>query len=296
MKKSYIYLIINPNGRKYVGSTSQKSVQERWKDYYNLQCKDQPKLYNSFKKYGVKNHKFVLLLTCDFLDMYKYEYLLGHFFKVLDKDKGMNCKLPAWGDKPVCLSEEVLKRMSESRLGNKNPMFGLKGKLNPNFGRKCSEESKKKMSISQTGKILSLEHKKNISQGNLGKQHSQETKDKLSKNHTRYFLGKKFTTEHKKRIGDSQRGKNKPLFSEEHKRNLSKAKTGIKQSDEHRLKSINAAKKSIIQYDLNDNFIKEWDSAIDATRELKLKSSSGITAVCKNKRKTAYGFKWKYKK
>ncbi len=67
---------------------------------------------------------------------------------------------------------------------------------------------------------------------------------------------------------------------------------------------LNAAKASkeakarkIIQTDLNDNLIKVWNSSSDAANFLidptraKLKN---IVACCRNKRKTAYGYKWEY--
>jgi hypothetical protein len=53
-------------------------------------------------------------------------------------------------------------------------------------------------------------------------------------------------------------------------------------------------KKSILQYDLQNNFIKEWLGFIDLKKELNFDSSL-IRKSCKNSQKTAYGFKWKYK-
>jgi hypothetical protein len=53
-------------------------------------------------------------------------------------------------------------------------------------------------------------------------------------------------------------------------------------------------KKPIIQYSLDGKFIQEWDSAKDASIIIGC-SPSPITACCKEKQKTCYGFKWKYK-
>ena len=52
--------------------------------------------------------------------------------------------------------------------------------------------------------------------------------------------------------------------------------------------------KSVLQFDLNDNFIKEYSSINQAKRETGF-NSSDISSCCKGKRKTAHGFKWKYK-
>ena len=46
--------------------------------------------------------------------------------------------------------------------------------------------------------------------------------------------------------------------------------------------------------DLNEVFIKTWNCINDAYRELNV-NGVHITSCCKGRRKTAYGFKWKYK-
>lgn len=53
-------------------------------------------------------------------------------------------------------------------------------------------------------------------------------------------------------------------------------------------------KKPVIQLDLIGNFVKEWESASEAARQLNIQSSK-ITAVCLKHRKTTGGFKWRYK-
>jgi hypothetical protein len=54
--------------------------------------------------------------------------------------------------------------------------------------------------------------------------------------------------------------------------------------------------KPINQSDLKDNFIKRWDSAIDAAREFfnNQNCQSNITACCKGKQKTYKNYKWNY--
>lgn len=53
--------------------------------------------------------------------------------------------------------------------------------------------------------------------------------------------------------------------------------------------------RKVNQYDLKGNFIRTWNSITDFLKEegLNLKNS-GITNCCKGRRKTAYGYKWKY--
>lgn len=54
---------------------------------------------------------------------------------------------------------------------------------------------------------------------------------------------------------------------------------------------IPANAKSVIQYDLDGNFIKEWRSAAEAKKFLGI---DNITVVCNGKRKQAGGYLWRW--
>lgn len=51
----------------------------------------------------------------------------------------------------------------------------------------------------------------------------------------------------------------------------------------------------VAQYDLNNNFIKEWNSIIDIEKQLGI-NNGNIGLCCKGIRKTAGGFTWKFVK
>lgn len=51
----------------------------------------------------------------------------------------------------------------------------------------------------------------------------------------------------------------------------------------------------ILQCTLDNTFIKEWNSATEAALFLNKKTPAAIYEVCNGKRKTIYGYKWKYK-
>ena len=57
----------------------------------------------------------------------------------------------------------------------------------------------------------------------------------------------------------------------------------------------NHYKRKVLQYDLNGNFIKEWDSIKEAAYYLNIKYHNSITNCCGGRSKTAGGFIWKYK-
>lgn len=52
-------------------------------------------------------------------------------------------------------------------------------------------------------------------------------------------------------------------------------------------------KKKVCQLDKKGNLIKIWDGIVDIEKQLNL-FGSNITAVCKGRRKTYKGYKWKY--
>lgn len=141
------------------------------------------------------------------------------------------------------------------------------------YGRIHSLETKNKMSSSHKG-IKHLDSAKlKISIFNKGKKQSIETINKRIK----ASIGKVRSIESKINISNSLKGK---VRSEESKLKQSKSRKGI-------------GNKPILQYDLNGNFIKEWESS--SIVKLHLGITNHIAACCKGKRKTAGGYKWKYK-
>ena len=52
--------------------------------------------------------------------------------------------------------------------------------------------------------------------------------------------------------------------------------------------------KVVMQYDTDNNFIREWNSANEAARSLNGKGDN-ITACCRKEQHTAYGYVWRYK-
>ena len=70
---------------------------------------------------------------------------------------------------------------------------------------------------------------------------------------------------------------------------------GKNHSEESKIKCrmVSPNRKSVGQYDLENNLIKEFHSIKEAEKELSI-SRNSISLVCKEKRKTAGGFIWKY--
>ena len=221
-------------------------------------------------------------------------------------------------------SEETKERMSISMFGkNKGKMPTKETKLiwsknrkgkqtgsdNPFFGKHHSEETKKKLSEKHKGYKHTDESKKKISLASmgrtpmLGKKVSDETKLKRSislkgKNlgEKSYWFGKHRSLEFKEMMSNHNKGmipwnyRRYGLMShtQETKMKISlanKGKTGEK----------NHKSKKVLQFTVDNQFIKEYPSVRQAAKYLNI-SSSSICMVCNKKiYKTAGGFIWKYK-
>jgi group I intron endonuclease len=131
-----------------------------------------------------------------------------------------------------------------------------------------------------SGGPRSEETKRRISEGTKGKKRSEETKQKLKKPKTE---------EHKQNIS-----KAKQNISEETKRKISESKLGKKWSEEHIKNIIKGKQKPVLQYDLEGNFIKEWEGVKVAAAYLGCDPTT-ITANLRGKTKKGFGYIWKRK-
>jgi group I intron endonuclease len=133
----------------------------------------------------------------------------------------------------------------------------------------------------------------NLRDGGHGAKHTEQSKEKIREAH----LGKpKHTKESRKKIGKAS--KNRPR--DKNWRTLQslahKGKTR-KFSDNH----INNIKKArcrpILRFNKNNVLIDEWPSITEAIKHLnkEINLSGKITMAAQGKRKTAFGYIWKYK-
>lgn len=125
-----------------------------------------------------------------------------------------------------------------------------------------------------------------------------------------YMYGKHHSDEVKEKISKSLKGRVSPnkgkKASEETKTKQSIAHSNISEETRNKFRDnynrrkkdlINAASKAhyrkVMQFDLDGNLIKVWDSIKSAANELNLKSPN-IIACCNNKQKTCGKYEWRY--
>lgn len=175
-------------------------------------------------------------------------------------------------------NEDQRKNHSELKLGV--PLLKLRGKESKRKNSTMSVESREK--ISQKAKRRYNEGKMYFPLQNK----DSAKKAGISKK------GKKQSAEHVQKRIDKITGKKR---SEETKQKISQIK---KQqtfyNNPERIEKISKSKmKSVLQYDLEGNFIKEWSSIMDIKKHF---PSSDITYACKDFKRTSCGYRWKYKK
>lgn len=220
-KLSGIYQIRNLiNGKKYIGQSI--DLERRKKDHFRYLKGNYHKnihLQNAYNFYGQENFVFEVLVYCEsnkeeltkreqfFVDSESQENLYNILIKCVNSNLG------------VGFSEETKKKLSKSRSGKNNPMWG----------KHHIEESKKKMSEALLGRKVSEETKQKIS-----KNHA----DVSGKNNPNYgkfgednpLYGRRHTEETKEKMSKARSGKNNPWYGKHHtketKEKMSKSNSG----------------------------------------------------------------------
>jgi group I intron endonuclease len=159
----------------------------------------------------------------------------------------------------------------------------------------CFDEDLNKYEIQYMEKYNSMvPNGYNLRKGGNNGKHHEETKKKISealKDRTDIFrpnLGKIVSEETKKKISNALKGRKDIIRPSHHLGKPHTEETKKKMSMWHKLKG-----KKILQYDLNNNFIKKFLSVNEASKENNI-SESSIRLCCKYQDKALKGFKWKY--
>lgn len=140
-----IYKHTSPSNKSYIGQTCRLILREK------EHCRavgDSPAFHNAILKYGWDNFTHEILeenLTLE--EANEREVYWIDFYNSLSPN-GYNLTT---GGKNTKLSEESCKKMSESKLGEKNYFYGKIGELHHNYGRKHTEEQKKSQSERSSG-------------------------------------------------------------------------------------------------------------------------------------------------
>ena len=175
-------------------------------------------------------------------------------------------------------------------------------------GGKWTEEAREKHIASMLGHITTDETKAKISKANTGKKRTEEAKAKMSaakKGKPQPNLrGRTITEEQREKLRKANIGKK---HTEEWKKMMSekmKGRPGVSPSEETRKKISEANKgnscghpKAVIMFDMEGNFVKEFNSIKDAAIYCGGEKNKGnICMCCNGKLQSACKHRWEYKK
>ena len=141
--------------------------------------------------------------------------------------------------------------------------------------------------------ILSEETKQKIGESLKGRPMSTLTREKFT------FKGRKMSDEQKKILSECSKRRfskkeNHPMYGKHHSEESKK-----KNSESRKGKCTgkdNGQAISVEQYSMNDEYIQTFDCIADALKSLgkNPRQPGSIIKCCKQKYKSAFGFKWKY--
>lgn len=144
-KKTGIYKITSPSGKVYIGQSI--DIEKRWGYYKTKKTNIQPKLQNSFNKYGVTKHLFEILELCSEDTLNERERYWQDFYNVIVD--GLNLKLtPA--NEMGRLSPTTLEKRQTTRQQNGGYSSVQKRQLEDNVAKRPDVKHK----ISNTVKLL----------------------------------------------------------------------------------------------------------------------------------------------
>ena len=253
-----VYVVTNPIGQKYVGST--ENIAKRRNAYKNNNTKGQLKVRASIEKYGFLNHSFEIAWSGDAALRYKMERIIGDSLNCTDNKNGLNSMLPGYDDVPAFKSEEMIAKFKAS-FKPKPLSKEIKDRMSKNSRRiKPSEETIAKVKLRLMRPIDQYDLN-----GSFIKHHSSATDAGKELNISR--------TNIKNNLNGYSNSAGGFVF---------KFKDSVRQGQSN---------KKVRQMNLEGEFVALYNSISEAARSVNVDFSS-IRYVVRGFGKTAAGYKW----
>ena len=296
MINGIIYMYTSPSGKRYIGQTINETKR---KSKFN----DLTKLYAGGGKLEHARLKYLP-------ENFTYEILESIIFNNKDEI----------GETLNNLEIKYIKMYDTYKTGYNSSVGGRfnyseKSSMS-HIGKKHSEETKLKISKG----IKKTKSSENYYQKPMSSENIEKARNRQSKKILQYSLSGEFIKEwdsgksaglfynvdaggilkcckgkNKTSTGYIWRFKINDIFEEKIVVDISTKSSDKAKNALMTLDKANKCKKSILQYDINNNFIKEWESVSDIYHELNKNGGGIIAKVCTGKLEKAYGFIWKYK-
>jgi group I intron endonuclease len=273
--KGLIYIITNQINRKqYIGQTTQ-NLSERWSQHKCDSKRRNTAIALAINKYSSEN--FIIEILEDNIDYIDLDNKEIEYIKIYNTITPNGYNISDGGQ--AFRTDDFRKEMSEKMTGENNPMYGKFKELNPFYGKTHTIENRK---------IIAEKSKNNWD--NLSKEDKQKNNDMLDEMRIKMvektgggFNGKHHSEKSKEVIRAKMKERE---FAEEHRQRISEN---------------SSRKRKVIMLDkITEEPILEFDSMTFASQWLRLNTNyskakpSEISNVCLGKKKSAYGYKWKY--
>ncbi len=148
-----IYKITSPSDKVYIGQSIR--LEQRIIEYKKQKnCNCQPKLFNSFLKYGIENHKIEIIEECNIDLLNTRERYWQDYYDVLKK--GLNCLLTKTDVLPRVVSEEIKKKLSKAKKGIKQNTEHINKRVISKKGYIHTFETKNKIALKHNKILLDL--------------------------------------------------------------------------------------------------------------------------------------------
>jgi group I intron endonuclease len=107
-----VYRIISPLFNSYVGQS--RNIKDRYRKYAAGDCRRQPKIYESIKKYGWDDHRFDILHLCKPEELNYWESYFITLYDTFRGEQGLNSVGGGSG-----MSDDVRRKISIANTGKK---------------------------------------------------------------------------------------------------------------------------------------------------------------------------------
>lgn len=275
----FIYITTNTiNGMRYLG---QKTFDKDgdWKYYLGSGIR----FKNALNFYGRENfYRNIVCFCYSQEELNKAEYELSILLNVVESSDWYNLVYGGGGACGHKHSEATKEKISKNRKGI------CSGEAHPMYNKTHTEESKAKMSASHKKENLSKDTIRKMSQSSLSKWENNEYRDRMISVHKKENLSNE--TIEKMCIAAKLR------WTDEKRMLQSQKRKGTIVPDEVRQKisEHSTVKREIVQLNLDGDLVSYYESIAEAYRVTNI-NEAHISSCCRNKRKTADGFRWMYK-
>ena len=292
-KKYTVYKHTSPDGKIYIGCTSQKLNNRFGKNGNGYKFSKQ--LYKDIDECGWDNFKHEIIASgLNESDAYEMEKALILSLDSTNPTKGYNVsnggkgitglsgtRHPMYGKHH---SEDAKKKMSEAHKGY-SPSDETRRKLSEALkGRIPSEYQRMRTIEANKNRIVTEESKQKNREAHLGKRHTEESKRKISN----ALKGRPVSDETRRKLSISNTGKHP---SEETRNKLIASHIGKYPSEETRIKMRESSPYKKRTLCVETGVI--YNSASEAARLNNLRSNR-ISDACNGTKKSCGGYHWKY--